>query len=140
LRRPSALGLLLIIVAAGCGGGSPSPESVVRAWSVELNAGDNEAAADLFARNATIIQGDRIVTLRTREDAIDWNAALPCSGQIVSIRTSGDRAVATFLLGDREESKCDGPGEKATAVFRVRKGKIVLWHQTTMANAPGVTV
>jgi limonene-1,2-epoxide hydrolase len=140
LRRPSALGLLLIVVAAGCGGGSPSPESVVRAWSVELNAGDNEAAADLFARNATIIQGDRIVTLRTRRDAIDWNAALPCSGQIVSIRTSGDRAVATFLLGDREESKCDGPGEKATAVFRIRKGKIVLWHQTTMANAPGVTV
>jgi limonene-1,2-epoxide hydrolase len=140
LRRPSALGLLLIVVAAGCGGGSPSPESVVRAWSVELNAGDNEAAADLVARNATIIQGDTIVTLRTREDAIEWNAALPCSGQIVAIRTSGERAVATFLLGDREESKCDGPGEKATAVFRVRKGKIVLWHQTTMSKAPEVTV
>jgi limonene-1,2-epoxide hydrolase len=140
LRGLSALGLIVIAVAAGCGGGSPNAESVVRAWSVELNAGDNEAAADLFARNATVIQGDSIVTLRTREDAIEWNAALPCSGQIVAIRTTGDSVVATFLLGDREESKCDGPGEKATAVFRVRKGKIVLWHQTAVGKAPAARV
>lgn len=137
MRRPSALGLLLIVFAVGCGGGSPNAEIVVRAWSVELNAGDNEAAADLFGPNAIVIQGDAIVTLRTREDAIEWNASLPCSGQIVAIRSSGDTAVATFLLGDREESKCDGPGEKATAVFRVRSGKIVLWHQTTIAKVPG---
>jgi hypothetical protein len=142
LRRLSAFGLLLIAVAAGCGGGSASPESVVRAWSVELNAGDNEAAADLFAEKATVIQGELILTLRTREDAVKWNTSLPCSGQILAIRSSGETVVATFLLGDREESKCDGPGRRATAVFRVRKGKIVLWHQTPSPKVPpgGTTV
>ena len=141
MRRLSALGLVLIVVAAGCGGGSHSPESVVRAWSQELNAGDNEAAASLFALNATVIQGGRVITLRTFEDAVAWNASLPCSGEIVSIRERGEDAVATFVLGDRMETKCDGPGERATAVFRVRKGKIVLWHQTSDSNPPaGTTV
>jgi hypothetical protein len=36
---------------------------------------------------------------------------------------------ATFRLGDRQHSRCDGPGDLATAIFRVVKGKIVLWHQ-----------
>jgi hypothetical protein len=137
LRPLSALVLTLSLVAAACGGGSTSPQSVVRAWSHELNAGDNQAAAGLFAPNATVIQGERVLTLRTQADAIRWNAALPCSGEIVSIGERGETVVATFLLGDRQESKCDGPGGKATAIFRVRKGKIVLFHQTGSSPAPG---
>jgi limonene-1,2-epoxide hydrolase len=140
LRRLSALGLVLIVVAAGCGGGPASPESVARAWSQELNAGDNEAAASLFALNATVIQAGRVVTLRTYEDAVAWNASLPCAGEIVAIRERGEDAVATFVLRDRQDTKCDGPGEKATALFRVRKGKIVLWHQTSDLRPPAGTV
>lgn len=122
--------VLLLALAAGCGGGPASPESVVRAWSQSVNTDDNEAAARLFAAGAHVIQGGQVIVLRSYDDALEWNTALPCSGRILSIATEGEQATATFLLGDRRRSRCDGPGAKATAVFEVRKGKIVLWHQT----------
>ena len=108
----------------------------MRAWSQELNSGDNDAAAKLFAPGAEIVQGGTTIRLDTHAQAVAWNAALPCSGRIVSIKTKGDLTRATFVLGDRQTSKCDGPGEKATALFRVEKGKIVLWHQTGSTPVP----
>ncbi len=54
------------------------------------------------------------------------------------IETRGDAVTATFVLGDRPTSRCDGPGIKARAVIRVRAGKIVLWHQVPIPNAPPV--
>ena len=136
MRAPLALALLFGLVLAGCGSTPPSPESVVRAWSQELNQGDNQAAAKLFAPGAEVVQAGTTLRLETQAQAVAWNAALPCSGRIVSIKTSGDITRATFILGDRQKSKCDGPGERATAIVRVRKGKIVLWHQTSAAPAP----
>jgi limonene-1,2-epoxide hydrolase len=139
-------GLLLLcaalaVLAAGCGGSPPSTESVVRAWSQALNSDDNKSAADLFAPGAEIVQDGSIVRLRTHADAVRWNSSLPCSGRIVSIRSKGQTATATFELGDRTHSRCDGPGERATAIFRVIKGKIVLWHQTpNPASPPGSTI
>jgi hypothetical protein len=142
MRPQLTLALLFAVVLAGCGSTPPSPESVVRAWSQELNTGDNDDAAKLFARGAEIVQAGTTLRLETQAQAVAWNAALPCSGRIVSITTSGDTTRATFVLGDRPKHKCDGPGQKATAIVRVRKGKIVLWHQTsTAAPAPvGPTV
>lgn len=124
------LSALALLAAAGCGGGPPSAESVVRAWNEALNTDDNRAAADLFAPNAEVVQGEQVIRLRTHADAVAWNSALPCSGKIVAIRSKGETATATFLLGDRLHSRCDGPGQRATAIFKVVKGKIVLWHQT----------
>jgi limonene-1,2-epoxide hydrolase len=112
----------------------------VRAWSQALNDDDNNRAADLFARDAQIVQAGRELTLKTHADAVAWNAALPCSGKIVSIDSHGDTATATFLLGDRRHSSCDGPGERATAIFKVVKGKIVLWHQTPAKGPTGPTI
>ena len=135
--RPAALGaLILAAVLAGCGSSDPSAESVVRAWSHALNQGDNETAGKLFARGAEVIQHGMELTLRTEKDAVAWNAALPCSGRILSIRSRGNTATATFLLGDRPHSRCDGPGQRATAIFRVQRGKIVLWHQTGSEAGP----
>jgi limonene-1,2-epoxide hydrolase len=128
-----ALAVLALVALGACGGGSPSAESVVRAWSQALNSGDNERAATLFAPGAQVVQGGAIFRLRTHKEAVAWNAALPCSGRIVSIVHVGDTARATFLLGDRKTSRCDGPGQKATAIFTVRNGKITLWHQTSSA-------
>jgi hypothetical protein len=108
----------------------------VRAWSQELNSGDNQAAARLFARGAEVVQAGTTIRLETQAQAVEWNAALPCSGKIVSIKTRGDTARATFVLGDRAKSKCDGPGQRATAIVRVRHGKIVLWHQTSTVATP----
>ena len=134
--RAVILAAVVLTAIAGCGGSPPSTESVVRAWSQALNTDDNERAADLFARNAEIVQGDSVTTLRSHRDAVRWNSSLPCSGRIVSITAKGQTATATFLLGDRPHSRCDGPGERATAIFRVVKGKIVLWHQTGSSTAP----
>ena len=136
MRAPLTLALLVGLVLAGCGSTPPSGESVVRAWSQELNQGDNQAAAKLFAPGAEVVQAGTTLRLDTQAQAVAWNAALPCSGRIVSIKTSGDTTTATFVLGDRQQRKCDGPGRRATAIFRVHKGKIVLWHQTSTTPAP----
>jgi len=128
-----------VALLTGCGSGSPSAESVVRAWSAALNQDDNNTAASLFAKNAEVVQDGQVLTLRDRHDALAWNSALPCSGRIVSIHTRGQTATATFVLGDRQHSRCDGPGEKATAIFKVVRGKIVLWHQTTTNSPSGPT-
>lgn len=127
---------LAVLALAGCGSGDPSPESVVRAWSEAVNSEDNGAAARLFAENARIIQGNEVRSLRTFSEARDWNAGLPCSGRILTLRARGDTVRATFLLGDRGSTQCDGPGERAQALFRVVHGKIVLWHQVDPVLEP----
>jgi limonene-1,2-epoxide hydrolase len=137
--RAVLLAAAVLAATAGCGGSPPSTESVVRAWSQALNSEDNERAADLFARGAEVVQGNTVTTLRSHSDAVAWNSHLPCSGKIISIKTKGQTATATFELGDRRHSRCDGPGQKATAIFRVVKGKIVLWHQTETAAPPAST-
>jgi limonene-1,2-epoxide hydrolase len=129
-----------VVLLVGCGGGSPSAESVVRAWSAALNQDDNNTAGSLFAKNAEIVQNGQVLTLRTRHQAVAWNSALPCSGRIVTIHTRGQTATATFVLGDRRHSQCDGPGQEATAIFKVVHGKIVLWHQTATKGPTGPTI
>jgi SnoaL-like domain len=124
-----ALGVASAALVVGCGGGSPSPESVVRAWNESINSGDNEAAAELFAPGAEVIQAGRSLTLETEAQAVRFNASLPCSAEIVELRAEGEMVTATFLLADRGETQCDGPGTHVEAAFRVRDGKIVLWHQ-----------
>jgi hypothetical protein len=86
------------------------------------------------------VQGGHVLTLRTRHQAVAWNSALPCSGRIVSIQTRGQTATATFVLGDRRHSQCDGPGQQATAIVKVVHGKIVLWHQTSAQGPTGPTI
>jgi hypothetical protein len=136
LAALAALLLVIVALVAGCGGGGASPETVVREWSEALNAGDNERAADLFAHGAQIVQGNDVFFLQTHDDAVDFNSALPCSGRIVDVKTSEDTATATFLLGDRRKSRCDAPGQKAVAAFKVLHGKIVLWHQLPSPTPP----
>jgi len=124
-----ALGLLLAVLAAGCGGDPPSPESVVRAWSTAINTGDNEGAAALFAEGAEVIQLGRSITLDSEAEALSFNASLPCSGLILAITERGDTVTTVFRLEDRETQPCDGPGVEVRARFRVRDGKIVQWRQ-----------
>jgi hypothetical protein len=131
---------MVCLTLAGCGGSGDSPETVVRAWSKALNSGDNAAAADLFAPGAEIVQGGRTVRLATHDDAVAWNSALPCSGEIVQLETEGDTVTATFLLDDRPTSPCDAPGVEATASFRIEDGKIVLWHQLDGEQETGPAV
>jgi hypothetical protein len=107
-------------------------EAVVRAWSAALNAGDNEAAADLFARDALIVQAGVAVQLPDHAAAVKWNASLPCSGTIVDIDTDVGRGIviAAFALGDRSTGPCNAaPGTLAAAAFLIENGKIAVWQQ-----------
>ena len=135
MRRLLLVGLVPLLLASGCGGGKArSPEQVVRAWSDAVNANRNDAAADLFAADAKVVQSEELV-LHTHADAVRWNEALPCAGAIDSVTTrdNGDLLV-TFTLGERPQHRCDGPGSEAAAIFRVAGGKISLFHQT---DVPG---
>jgi hypothetical protein len=135
---------LLVVSVAGSGAAtaarnSASPAAVARAWSKNLNANRNVAAARLFAPNARVVQPGVDVVLSSRALAIGFNDSLPCAGRIVAITVHGDRAVATFVLGQRPKHRCDAPGVKAAALFVVRSGKITLWKQVAVPkpNADG---
>jgi limonene-1,2-epoxide hydrolase len=136
MRRVAALAAALVVAAAGTKAGSArTPAQVVRAWSAALNANRNAAAADLFAPKARVIQAGLLLVLRTHAVAVAFNAALPCSGRIVGLTVHRNRAVATFVLGERPKHTCDGPGQKAAALFVVEKGRIVLWEQVAVPPA-----
>ena len=92
------------------------------------------AAARLFAPNARIIQGPLDVRLTSPTLAVAFNASLPCAGRIVRITVRGNRATATFVLGERPRHKCDAPGVKAAALFVVENGLIVLWQQVPVPS------
>lgn len=144
MARIAALALLLAL-AAGCGGGGErrDPESVVRAWSDAINRADDDAAADLFAPDARIIQGGVEATLPDHAAARRWNSGLPCSGTIVDLSVDGDAVTATFVLGERPGHACDGDGAEASVLIRVESGRIVLWHQTPTtpsASGPGPVI
>lgn len=141
MRSAAAL-LALTFALGGCGGGDgPSPEEVVRSWSEALNADDNDRAADLFAGGAEVVQAGRSYHLFRHDEAVRWNAALPCNGKIVDLEVDEDEVTAVFVLSDSKTAPCDAPGGKATAIFTVRDGKIVRWEQPSAeAPAPGDVV
>jgi len=138
MRRLPLVAAALIVAAVGVHGVSAAttPKSVVRAWSKALNANDNVAAAKLFAPNARVIQPGVDVALTSRALALAFNESLPCAGKILRITVKGNRATATFVLGERPKHRCDAPGVKAAAVFTVQHGKIVRWQQVPVPTAP----
>ena len=125
-----SVGLLAIPVASAEATDSPTAtKRVVRAWSARLNAYDNAGAARLFARPAVFVQSGGALRLRTYADIALWHTLLPCAGKIVSISVKGEYATAVFVLANGKHRRCDAPGQKAAAVFRVHHGKIVSWEQ-----------
>jgi hypothetical protein len=104
-------------------------KAIVRAWSANLNAGDNAAETRLFSLPALMIQGPYGYRLTTPGQVAQWHAGLPCSGKIVSIKVRGRYATAVFRLGNRPTSKCDAPGTLAAARFTIVRGKITVWRQ-----------
>jgi hypothetical protein len=132
IRAAGALVVTLAVV--GSASATPGPAAVARAWSAAVNRGDNVAAANLFAKNAVVAQGGYVLHLTTHKLAVQWNEGLPCSGRILKITVRKDVADATFLLSQRPHKRCDGPGQKARAAFKVRKGKIVLWVQLPLVE------
>lgn len=128
MRLAAAL-LAALVLAAPAAAKPRTPAEVVRAWSAALNRGDNEAAANLFARNAAVVQNGLKLVLSTHHLAVLWNEGLPCAGRILRITVTKNVADVIFRLGERPGLKCDAPGIKARAAFKVVHGKITYWVQ-----------
>ena len=126
-----------MLALSACGGHkSTSPGEVVRAWSAALDRNDSETAGGLFADGARVVQGD-VLTLASHSDAVRWNSLLPCGGKITLLEPrSNGQVLAVFTLTERPHHLCDGPGEQAAALFQVKDGKIVLWHQVDVPKLP----
>ena len=118
------------VLLGGCGGSdAKTPEEVVSSWSQALNGGNDEAAADLFADGAVVIQAGQQQTLSDHEKAVAFNASLPCGAKLVEQSRNGNEVTATFTLTRRPGHMCDDTGGAAVTVFTVEDGKITLWHQ-----------
>jgi hypothetical protein len=126
-----ALSLLVIAVLAGCGaaGSGSSPANVVRAWTKAVGADDNEAAANLFAPNAEVVEPGSDLRLATHSDAVIWNAARSCAGRIVSLTTQGNEVRTVLELVNRRSSVCAAPGRHERAVLEIDSGKIAVLHE-----------
>ena len=124
-----AAAVLLVLAPSAPAKAPPRPAAVVRAWTAALNRSDNEAAANLFAKNAVVIQNGLKLVLFTHHLAVLWMEGVPCSGRLIRVRVTQNIADAIFVLGSRKGIKCDAPGIKARAAFVVRNGKIVRWVQ-----------
>jgi limonene-1,2-epoxide hydrolase len=119
----------------------PVPEElskVVLAWSAAINRNDNDAAAELFAKDAIVAQSS-VFQLVDKATAVLWNDGLPCAGTVVELRMVQNAVVATFVLGERPKHQCDAPGRRAGAAFVIERGKITLWQQVPVANATPTT-
>ena len=117
-------------------------KAVVRAWTANLNAGNNAAEARLFSLPALIslMAGPYGCWCLTRAEVAQFHARLPCSGKIVSIKVRGRYATAVFRLGDRETSKCDEPAGALTAMrFTIVRGKITAMEQDWWRQPGGRT-
>ena len=134
--RPAAI-LLALLALTACGGHkTASPGAVVRTWSAALDRNDSEAAGSLFADGSQVIQSG-VLTLPAHADAVQWNSGLPCGGVITLLEPrSGGQILAIFTLTDRPKHRCDAPGTKAAALFQVRNGKIVVWHEVPVPPLP----
>ena len=122
--------LLAAPVASAAHADSPAAtKRLVRAWSRRLNAYDNAGVARLFARPALFGQAGAVLRLESYADIALWHSLLPCAGRIVSITVKGETATAVFVLANGTHRRCDAPGQKAAAAFRVHRGKIVSWVQ-----------
>ena len=132
----AAATLIAVLALAGCGGHrTGSAEDVARSWSAALDRSDDTAAGKLFAADAEIVQNGALV-LHDQGDAVAWNAALPCGGTITRVVSHGaNEVLVVFRLKERPGHRCDAPGAAAAAIFRVKNGKIVLWHQTPPPKA-----
>ena len=131
--------LLAALVLAGCGGGDRRPPAreavpgtaVVRRWADAVREGRFAAAARTFAVPATVANGGRPLTLRSRAEVDFFNRTLPCGAILTSTRrATGGRLVATFRLTTRRGPGADcgsGVGHEAQVAFRIRGGRIAEW-------------
>jgi hypothetical protein len=137
------LAALAIAFLTGCGGeddsdepavpGGADPEAVrvIDDWSATLRDGDVEGAAKYFALPSVAQNGTPPIPLATREDAIQFNEALPCGAELIRAEEEGGFVVATFELTERPgPGECGaGVGVEAKTAFVIEDGLIAEWRR-----------
>ena len=105
--------------------GTSSPESVVRAWLEALNAGQNDEAARLFARNAKVTDEAGTRSLASQAGAEEFVAGIPCGMDATAVAAEADEATVTATLTERPGGECRDAGTEVRPRATVRNGKIV---------------
>lgn len=141
-KAGSAVALAVITLVA-CGGGDdpdvssvsgdadPAKVEVIARWAQALSDGDVEEAAGYFELPSVVQNGTPPLRVRTREDAVAFNEALPCGAELTEAETKGRFTVATFELTERPgEGECGpGTGESASTAFVIEDSLIVEWRR-----------
>jgi hypothetical protein len=112
-------------------------KAVVRAWTTNLDTGNNVGEARLFSLPVLIETGPDLAAATVGQcwclspaEIVHFHAQMPCSVKIVSITVRGRHATAVLRLGDRLTSKCSSvPGPDTTGWltglrFKIVRGKI----------------
>lgn len=136
LAMPLASLILLGCGAEGNGdvdeipGGADADEArVIDQWSDALREGDVDAAAEFFELPSIAQNGTPVLELDSREDAVTFNASLPCGAELTEAEDHGRFTIATFELTERPGAgKCGaGVGETAKTAFVIEEGLITRW-------------
>jgi hypothetical protein len=145
-----ALSLSLLACAGDEGGGGgdeaatevpgdadPAEAEVIRDWSDALRDGDVQAAADYF-EVPSFAQNPVPVQLRSHEDVVAFNEALPCGAELTEAEEAGQYTIATFELTERPgPGKCgQGTGAIAKTAFRIDDGLIIEWRRVADEPLP----
>ncbi len=119
------------------GDADPADVEVIDQWARTLAAGDIDEAAHFFAI-PSVAQNGLLYPIEDFDDAVRFNASLPCGAELVEARDNGDFVIATFVLHERPgPGSCgDGTGEEAMTAFVIEDGRIVEWRRVIETGAP----
>jgi hypothetical protein len=119
------------------GDADPADVEVIDQWARTLAAGDIDEAAHFFAI-PSVAQNGLLYPIEDFDDAVRFNASLPCGAELVEARDNGDFVIATFVLRERPgPGSCgDGTGEEAMTAFVIEDGRIVEWRRVIETGAP----
>jgi hypothetical protein len=103
--------------------------SVVRIWSILLDDGLVDQAADQFRIPAVVQNGGRPRRLTSYRAVRAFNASLPCGARLARTFARGRYVVAVFALTDRPGHGCGTDyGHEAATEFLIEGGRIAEWR------------
>jgi hypothetical protein len=142
--------LLAALLLAACGGDDPPDETateipgdadpgdvqVIDEWAKTLATGDIEGAAAFFA-TPSVAENGILYEIRDEDDALRFNASLPCGAELIGAETQGEFTTATFRLKERPgPGVCgDGVGGTAQTAFVIEGSKIVEWRRVGLPGS-----
>jgi hypothetical protein len=112
------------------GGADPGDVQVIDDWASTLARGDVEAAAAFFAI-PSVAENGVLIEIEDENDALRFNASLPCGARLIHAETEGEFTTATFRLLERPgPGTCGtGTGETAQTSFVIEDSKIIEWRR-----------